>query len=243
VAGNPGPLTLNGTNTWVVGTSGAWVIDPGPDLLEHLEAVASEADRRGGLAGIVLTHGHGDHSDGVATLLAVAGAADVFAAASGPEALPGNCPLERFALPGHTADHVGFHFGKVAFTGDALFAESSVFVSPGPGSLAGYLESLELLAGRGPELIAPGHGPVIDDPVRRIGEQVAHRRERERRLLEALAAGSRTPGEILAVVWDDVPELLLPAASVTLAAHLQKLDEEGLLPEGVEMPDIPDWVV
>jgi glyoxylase-like metal-dependent hydrolase (beta-lactamase superfamily II) len=147
------------------------------------------------------------------------------------------------ALPGHSSDHLAFAFGDVVFTGDAIFANSSVFISPGPGSLAGYLAALNNLADRGPAVLAPGHGPLIKDPKGRIGEQVAHRLDRERRLVDAIAAGNNSVASLLAEVWDDVPEMLLPAATVTLAAHLDKLDDEERLPDGVERPDIPEWVV
>lgn len=249
-ADNPGPLTLDGTNSWIVGTgsAGAWVIDPGPALEAHQEAIAAEVKGRSGLAGIALTHGHGDHVDGVPLLLGLLGPAPVVGPRPHGEGAPAHeakhGPLAVHALPGHTADHVAYvHESGIAFTGDAIFAESSVFVSPGPGSLAGYLGSLEELAQLRLDALAPGHGPVIDDPAGRIRDQIDHRLERERRLIDSLAEGHRSVDGILAVVWDDVPPQLKPAAAVTLAAHLDKLEEEGRLPEGVERPETPDWVV
>jgi len=236
-------MTLEGTNSWVVGTAGAWVIDPGPALADHLDALERELQARGGIAGIALTHGHADHSEAVPVLIDRLG--EVPVVRSGPGAGGGavHGPLEVFELPGHSPDHLAFVSGAVAFTGDAVFAHSSVFVAPGRGSLSGYLAALEELAALGPELIAPGHGPLIEDPVPRLRRQIDHRLERERRLIEALDSGNATVAELLAVVWDDVPEQLMPAATVTLAAHLDKLEEEGRSLEGVERPDIPDWVV
>ncbi len=242
-ADNPSLLTLEGTNTWIVGTGDVWVVDPGPELVEHVDAVAVAVGEQGTLAGIALTHGHADHSAAVPLLLEALGPVPVIAGHSGHGPGEEAGPLEVLALPGHSSDHLAFAFGDVVFTGDAIFANSSVFISPGPGSLAGYLAALNNLADRGPAVLAPGHGPLIKDPKGRIGEQVAHRLERERRLVDAIAAGNNSVASLLAEVWDDVPEMLLPAATVTLAAHLDKLDDEERLPDGVERPDIPEWVV
>jgi len=251
-ADNPGPLTLEGTNTWVVGISDVWVVDPGPDLADHIEAVATEVQSRGSLAGVALTHAHGDHSDAVAGLLAQLGDAPVVAMHSdhrsgigSNEVLGGavHGPLEILELRGHSSDHVAFLYRDIAFTGDALFANSSVFVSPGPGSLAGYLSGLQELANRSPVLLAPGHGPLINDPAERLASQIAHRLDRERRLIEAIGSGLREQDDLLDVVWSDVPEQLRLAAAVTLYAHLGKLSEDGLLPADIKVPEIPEWVV
>ena len=92
-------------------------------------------------------------------------------------------------------------------------------------------------------LICPGHGPVVRDPAAKLDEYIAHRLDRERRLVEALAAGARSVDELLDRAWDDAPAALRPAAAVTLAAHLDKLEEEQILPAGVERPklDHADW--
>lgn len=242
-ADNPSPLTLEGTNTWLVGEGEVWVVDPGPELPEHVAAVAAEVTDRGRLAGVALTHGHADHSAAVPLLLEALGPAPVIAGHPGHGPGEEAGPLEVLSLPGHSRDHLAFAFGDVIFTGDAIFANSSVFISPGPGSLAGYLNALQDMSDRSPAVLAPGHGPLITDPSARIAEQVAHRLERERRLVAAIADGHYTVDAILGQVWDDVPEMLLPAATVTLAAHLDKLADEERLPDGVERPDIPEWVV
>ena len=120
--------------------------------------------------------------------------------------------------------------------GDAVLGTGSVFVAPGPGSLAGYLAALRRLRALPLELLCPGHGPPVDDPAAKLDEYLAHRLDRERRLLDALARGLRSEDELLDNVWDDAPTALRFAAGVTLRAHLEKLSEEGRLPAGVEIP-------
>jgi glyoxylase-like metal-dependent hydrolase (beta-lactamase superfamily II) len=241
-ADNPGPFTLTGTNTWVLGRDPAWLIDPGPALAPHLVVLATELRARGGLGGIVLTHDHADHAEAVpairerfpdAPLAGARGEVDTL--------LEGGSrfgPLEAIKTPGHAPDHLAFVSGPVAFTGDAVLGEGSVFVFPYPGALTEYLEGLERLRSRELERLAPGHGPLVDDPRAKLDEYVSHRLERERRLLAALDAGKRTVDELLDDAWDDAPPALRPAAAWTLAAHLDKLESEGRLPEGVERPEL-----
>lgn len=244
-AENPSPFTLTGTNTWVVGREPAWVIDPGPDLSEHITAVAAEVEERGGLGGIALTHDHADHAAAVPALRARLGSAPV-AAARGVVELPladgeRAGPLEALATPGHAPDHLTYIVGEVGFSGDAVLGSGSVFVMPDPGALAGYLAGLARLRDRDLAVLCPGHGPLVEDPRAKLDEYVAHRLERERLLLDALARGSRSVEELLDVAWSDAPAVLRPAAAVTLAAHLDKLADEGRLPDGVERPVLPRW--
>jgi glyoxylase-like metal-dependent hydrolase (beta-lactamase superfamily II) len=226
-AENPGPLTLSGTNTWIVGRDPAWIVDPGPALDDHLDAVAAETVARGGAGGIVLTHDHHDHSEGVEPLRERLGGV--------PTGDPG--PLEVMPLPGHASDHVVYFHGRVAFTGDAVLGEGSVFVAGEPGAMARYLEGLRVLRERELAVICPGHGPPVWEPRRRLDEYLSHRLDRERRLVEALAAGVRGEDALLDAVWDDAPAVLRPAAAVTLRAHLWKLEEEGRLPPGAAPED------
>jgi glyoxylase-like metal-dependent hydrolase (beta-lactamase superfamily II) len=239
-AGNPGPFTLEGTNTWLVGRDPCWVVDPGPALDEHVAAVLAAAARRGGIGGIVLTHDHGDH----------AGAADAVRTAAGDGVRVGAArwegadvrladgdvagPLRVVATPGHAVDHLAFVAGAVCFTGDAVLARSSVFVAPDPGALRGYLAALERLRALELDVLCTGHGPPVSDPAGLLDRYIAHRLDRERRLLAALDDGLRSTDELLDRVWDDAPPSLRLAATATLEAHLGKLDEEGRLPEGVQ---------
>jgi glyoxylase-like metal-dependent hydrolase (beta-lactamase superfamily II) len=242
-ADNPGPLTLDGTNTWVVGRDPAFVIDPGPALPDHVAAVASEAARRGGLGGILLTHDHADHAQAVGALREESGAVPVAAERGEVDRLLADGdtvgPLVAIATPGHAPDHLAFVAGGAAFTGDAVLGAGSVFIAPHPGALAGYLDALRRLRALPLDVLLPGHGPPVPDPAAKLDEYLAHRLDRERRLLDALAAGRRGVDELLDEAWDDVPAQLRPAAAITLRAHLDKLRDEGRLPSDVEWPQAP----
>ena len=243
-ADNPSPFTLQGTNTWLVGRDPCYVVDPGPALPAHLERVLADARERGGVGGIALTHDHPDHADGATALREAAGGNMPVAAARAPQAdvrlADGDAfgPLVAIATPGHAPDHLAFAAGRALFSGDAILGHGSVFVFPDPGALRGYLAALERLQALDLEVICPGHGPLVLDPAAKLREYREHRLARERRLVRALDAGARTVDDLLDRAWADAPSALRPAAMVTLAAHLDKLAEEGRLPEGVERPDV-----
>jgi glyoxylase-like metal-dependent hydrolase (beta-lactamase superfamily II) len=224
-AANPSPLTLDGTNTYV---ADGWVIDPGPDHHAHLAAVLAAAGD--GIAGIVLTHSHIDHSEGAESLAARAGGVPVMLPIDGGQV----GPFRALATPGHAPDHVCLLFGKTAFVGDTVLGEGSVFIAPGEGSLSAYLDSLRKLRALDLDVLCPGHGPYVWDPAAKLDEYIAHRLDRERLLVQALGAGARTEDRLLDHAWSDVPEHLRPAAAVTLRAHLEKLSDEGRLPGDLE---------
>ena len=231
VAPNPGPMTLEGTNTYLYGEGPCVVIDPGPDDAGHLSAVCAAAEERGGIGFVLLTHSHGDHAGG-AEALAAAVAAD---AERPPVVLPGDGEryggLRALATPGHAADHVCFLTADhVCFSGNLVLGEGSTFVPPDGGSLSAYLESLQALQAEPIELICPGHGPWVEDPATKLAEYVEHREMRERRLVAALERGERSREALLAEAWADVPEQMRPAAALVMEAHLQKLETEGRLP-------------
>ena len=242
-ADNPGRLTLSGTNSWIVDRDPAWLVDPGPALAEHVAAVVAELRRLGGLGGIALTHDHVDHSEAVAAIRERFPGAPLAAARGDVDVrLVDHArfgPLEAIRTPGHSIDHLAFVSHKIGLTGDAVLGEGSVFISPDPGALAGYLDALRRLRRRGLTILAPGHGPLIHDVDTKLEEYVAHRLDREGKLIAALDRGKRSIDELLDAAWDDVPSELRPAAAITLAAHLDKLDAEGRLPAGVERP--PAW--
>jgi glyoxylase-like metal-dependent hydrolase (beta-lactamase superfamily II) len=143
-------------------------------------------------------------------------------------------PLRVLETPGHAADHLSFLAGTVLLCGDTVLGEGSVFVPPGGGSMAAYLDSLRKLQTLTLTALCPGHGPVVWDPGVKLAEYLEHRLDRERRLVAALGQGLRGTEELLDAVWDDAPAALRPAAALTLEAHLDKLEHERRLPDGVE---------
>jgi glyoxylase-like metal-dependent hydrolase (beta-lactamase superfamily II) len=238
-APNPGPLTLSGTNTWVVGHRPTYVVDPGPLIDSHLERLLTAIDARGGLGGIVLTHDHADHTEAVEALLdrrpaplaAGRGEVDV---KLGEGTRFG--PFQALSTPGHAPDHFALICDRACFTGDAVLGEGSVFIAPDRGALAAYLAGLQRLRERDLEVLCPGHGPPIWEPRAKLDQYIEHRSERERLLLAALAEGRRSIDELLDAAWSDVPAELRPVAAVSLCAHLDKLEDEHRLPADVERP-------
>ena len=239
-ANNPSPFTLSGTNSWVVSSNPAWLVDPGPDLPDHVEELVAEIAGRGGLGGIALTHDHPDHSQAVRRVRRLFGDAPVAAGRGDPDVLLSDGtrfgPLRALSTPGHAPDHFAFVSGDLGFTGDAVLGQGSVFIAPDPGALAGYLDGLARLRQLSLRLLCPGHGPVVRDPAAKLDEYLAHRLDRERRLVAGIDAGARSVDELLDAAWDDAPPQLRPAATVTLAAHLDKLADEDRLPPGVQRP-------
>jgi glyoxylase-like metal-dependent hydrolase (beta-lactamase superfamily II) len=249
VAPNPGPMTLDGTNTYVVGSDPAWVIDPGPAIESHVEAVRAAAESRGGIGAALITHAHLDHTAG-ATMLgaeviwgssAAVDESAALAAAEGETAIRkvrGSAPapdsdagpFRVISTPGHAGDHVVFVRDGVCFCGDLILGRGSSIVPPqaAGGSVADYMRSLDRVEELEPELLCPGHGPWITDPAAKIAEYRQHRLDRERRLVTALEAGERSRAALLATVWDDVPEQLHRAAALAMQAHLEKLAGEGV---------------
>jgi glyoxylase-like metal-dependent hydrolase (beta-lactamase superfamily II) len=226
VAPNPGPMTLEGTNTYLYGADPCVVIDPGVEDEGHLEAIRGAAAERGGIGLVLLTHSHGDHSGGADRL-----GAEVVLPGGGET----HAGLRALATPGHAADHVCFLSADgVCFSGDLVLGLGSTIVPPGGNSLAAFMDSLALLAAEEIELMAPGHGPWIEDPAAKLAEYVEHREMRERRLLAALDRGERSRAALLAEAWDDIPLELLPMAAMAMESHLEKLEGEGRLPGDLE---------
>ncbi len=161
-ADNPGPFTLSGTNTWVVGRDPAWVIDPGPDLDDHLDAVAAEVEARGGAGGIAVTHDHLDHVEGVLALRDRLGRPPVAAARFPADVRLGEgerfSPLVAHVVPGHAPDHLTFVLDGACFFCDSVLREGNeVFYA----NLAGYLDGFERLSKLPHEEFFPGHVSTI----------------------------------------------------------------------------------
>ena len=249
LAPNPSGMTLDGTNTYLVGAPGsgqAVVVDPGPADAAHLAAVeAALAARDAEVVAVLVTHHHGDHAEAAlpwAGHFGVrVGAADpTVAGPSGRLLAPG----ERLALagtavgvvatPGHTADHLAFRLDSGAvLVGDHVLGRGTSVVTHPEGDVVAYLESLRRVHDLGPSALYCGHGPELTvDPGAVLDYYTAHRAYREGQLLDALAAGPRTVEELVATVYAAVPQTLWPAAAQSTRATLAKLTAEGRVRPG-----------
>jgi glyoxylase-like metal-dependent hydrolase (beta-lactamase superfamily II) len=233
LAPNPGVYTLEGTNTWVVGAHPSLVIDPGPDIPEHLEEVARAAGR---VAAVLVTHDHPDHAPGAPLFAELVGAPLYAFRLAGAERLragqrvrAGAVELTTVHTPGHTSDHVAFYEPRTGglFTGDVVVGRGTTFIDPPDGNLAQYLRSLKRLLDLAPRVIYPGHGPVVVRAQDKLREYLHHREERERQMLAALADGPRTISEIVETIYAGYPTEVQPLAARSVLAHLLKLSEEG----------------
>jgi glyoxylase-like metal-dependent hydrolase (beta-lactamase superfamily II) len=233
LAPNPGVYTLEGTNTWIVGSEPAFVIDPGPDVPEHLAEVAREA---GTVGAVLVTHDHPDHAPGAIPFARLVGAPVFAFRLDGAEALSGGQRVRAGALtltvvhtPGHTADHVAFHDpgSGALFTGDTVLGRGTSFLDPPEGNLVQYLRSLRRLLDLDPRSIYPGHGPIVLRARPMLLGYLAHREEREEQVLAALADGPRTIAEMVEAIYADHPSEVHPLAARTVLAHLRKLADEG----------------
>lgn len=253
LAPNPGLMTLDGTNTWLIaepGSATTVVIDPGPDDETHLRRVVSLAEQAGQRIGaIVLTHGHDDHSGGARALAGMTGAgvrAVDPAHRLGDEGLPpgsvvadGGCEIEVIATPGHTADSVSLYLRAdgAVLTGDTVLGRGTTVIAD-DGSLADYLGSLDrlrALADAAPlRALLPGHGPLLGDPAAVLDFYITHRAERLAEIRAALAAGDRTRAQIVARVYADVDRALWPFAEISVRAQLAYLTQAGELPPGMD---------
>lgn len=258
-APNPSPMTLSGTNSYVLdcGKGDALVIDPGPPIASHAEAlVAAAAARSLRITAIALTHGHPDHASGAASLSRATGA-PIYAHPRSNAAHDCDLPLDadltlselvlRVAdAPGHTFDHVVFYSPpeRALFTGDTILGEGTTVIAPPGGAMRPYMQTLERLASEfaAARTIYGGHGPVVDDAQAKIAEYIAHRKMREEQIVAALRPGPQTIPELVRSIYSEKKTPLWPVMARQILAHLLALEEEGRvtskpLPRGLSIEE------
>lgn len=229
LAPNPGPFTLDGTRTYLLGESA--VLDPGPAIESHIEAIRAAMPN---LQTILITHRHADHAPAAIPLKRMTGARIVAPAGvldetdviiRGGETVE---DLEVIATPGHTAEHVCFlsQTGDL-FSGDTILGAGTTAIFPPDGNMGQYIRSLQRLRARNPRRIYPAHGPTRDDAVALIDDYIAHRLQREQQIIEALSDGAHTIPEMRQRIYTELDPRLEKAAEVQIGAHLIKLQEEG----------------
>jgi glyoxylase-like metal-dependent hydrolase (beta-lactamase superfamily II) len=243
VAPNPGPMTLTGTNTYLVGNAAGdlAVIDPGPDdTPQHLDAILQAARPLGRITTVLVTHHHSDHLPAAVPLCAHTGAR-----CTGHPDLPGvqvglrdDEPafgsLVALETPGHTRDSLCFWDASegVLFTGDIVLGYGTAVLDDQPGALTQYISSLERLHQLQPRTIYPGHGPIVEDGSAKLREYLDHRRLRVRQVVETLTAqGPSTVDQLVTAIYVDTPPNLFPMAARNVRANLELLAAEGTVLE------------
>ena len=254
LARNPSPFTYFGTQTYLVGEGELVVIDPGPDLPEHVDAIHAALEGRS-LAAIACTHTHRDHSPASRLLQAATGAPIIGCAplaleSIGPRAdasfdkqyapdkqladgeaieFDGGKRLVAVATPGHTSNHLCFAYGDALFTGDHVMGWSTTVVVPPDGDMAAYMQSLDKLRQRGDRIYYPAHGPAVTRPAQLVRGMIGHRMQRERQILRLLDGQSRDIPDIVANAYPGLDQRLVPAAGGSVLAHLVDLERRGLV--------------
>jgi glyoxylase-like metal-dependent hydrolase (beta-lactamase superfamily II) len=257
LAHNPSAFTYYGTQTYLIGTREVAVIDPGPDLPEHLDAIEAAIGGRN-LVAIMCTHTHRDHSPAAAPLAErtgapIIGCAPLALETVGPRAdasfdgdyapdrvlgdgealeIDGQ-PLVAVATPGHTSNHLCFAYDGALLTGDHVMGWSTTVVVPPDGDMAQYMASLDKLRQRDDRIYYPAHGPAVTNPAQYVRHLVGHRMQREKQILGLVAAKARPIPDIVANAYPGLDPRLVVAAGGSVLAHLLDLERRGLVePDG-----------
>lgn len=244
IAPNPGAMTGPGTNSYLVGERELALVDPGPAVASHVEALLAEA--KGRIRWILCTHTHLDHSPAAAALKAATGAQLLGRAAPAGQDetfkpdfvlengqrvdLGGGATLRAIHTPGHASNHLCYLLEetRMLFTGDHVMQGSTVVINPPDGNMRAYLDSLELLLAEDLAILAPGHGYLIGAPHKEVRRLIAHRLAREAKVVSALEKlRDASLEDLLPLAYDDVPARMHRWAARSLTAHLEKLVAEG----------------
>jgi glyoxylase-like metal-dependent hydrolase (beta-lactamase superfamily II) len=253
LAHNPSAFTYYGTQTYLIGTSELAVIDPGPDLPEHLDALEAAIGGRT-VRAIMCTHTHRDHSPAARPLAertgaAVIGCAPLALETVGPRAdasfdgdyaadrvledgeeleIDGR-PVRAVATPGHTSNHLCFAYGDALFSGDHVMGWSTTVVVPPDGDMAAYMQSLDKLRQREDRAYYPAHGPPVTNPQQYVRHLLGHRMQREKQILRLVSERPRAIPQIVADAYPGLDPRLVTAAGGSVFAHLLDLERRGLV--------------
>jgi glyoxylase-like metal-dependent hydrolase (beta-lactamase superfamily II) len=251
LAHNPSAFTYYGTQTYLLGTDAVAVIDPGPDLPEHVEALVAAIGGRPVVA-ILCTHTHRDHSPASRALAErtgapIIGCAPLAMEGTGLEAgfdadyspdrvladgeaieIEGK-PIVAVATPGHTSNHLCFAHRGALFSGDHVMGWSTTVVIPPDGEMAAYMASLDKLRRRDDRIYYPAHGPAIDNPQQYVRHLIGHRMQREKQILRLLGERARDIPALVASAYPGLDPRLVAAAGASVLAHLLDLERRGLV--------------
>lgn len=247
-APNPGVMTGPGTNSYLIGKNELVLIDPGPDIDAHVDALLAGIEQiNGKLKWILCTHTHLDHSPAAAPLQAATGATVIGMPApsnsgqdskfqpdlvwqDGDRLQADGFSLRAVHTPGHASNHLCFYLEQEnwLFTGDHIMEGSTVVIVPPDGDMKAYLESLEALKLLHLTCLAPAHGHIITNPMETIEGLIRHRLGREDKVVRTMATmAAATVEQLTEKVYDDVPAALHGIAKYSLLAHLEKLEKEN----------------
>src|SRR5262245_17839006 len=243
-ANNPGIMTLQGTNQYIVGKDSGLVIDVALSDDSNMDGIIEQAEAMGvkKIEKILLTHIHSDHCSGALALRKRCGAklgihrsrkgylgVEDFQYDDNDRISFGDGELHVLHTPGHESGHCCFYEGsdKVLFSGDNILGYGTAVIHPPDGNMTDYMKTLERLLGFDISLILPGHGPLVGKPEAKIREYIKHRVEREQQVLTALRNGRNTIGDITEAIYVDVSAPLKRVAEFSVQAHLEKLERDG----------------